>query len=187
MMTAWKNAGDCRDVIDHMRRVRNDASGNINIRLLGDILLGAVFSVVPAFLVCKHDAPRIIGFMPDRDNMTTAWERLAYVLFHQNLSAFCQRFKLILPDVGFGFPNPNDPKGRSWFDEFVRVPDYLSGVAASCTIEGTSLRIIDRGKYLQLVKGVFLDNKNIVMIPVVIKPEHIASGFHRFYSGPPGT
>ena len=185
MMKAWKNADECHDSIDHIRRVRNDADGNINVRLLGDILLGAVFSAVPALLICRHDRPRIIGFMPDRDNMTTAWERLAYVLFNLNLSAFCQRYKVVLPDVGFGFPNPADPKGRNWFDEFVRVPDYLSGAAAGCTIEGNSLRLIARDKYLRLVRAVFLDNQNIIMISTVIKPGHIATGFQKFQSTPP--
>lgn len=52
-----------------------------------------------------------------------------------------------------------------WFDEFVRLPDYMAGILSAWNLENNKLPA-DRPKFIQLAEEVLAKASNIAVIKV---------------------
>jgi hypothetical protein len=135
IMMAWKDADRHGEYIVRMRKLRQSAEAKrFNAHLLADIFLVTNVVTVIAYLLTRWTSPRIIGWFSDRDDMITAYDKIANDLFAINHSAICQQrgveFRGVQFRVGDPRPDPRFPK-QSWYDALVRIPDYLAGTLAT--------------------------------------------------------
>jgi hypothetical protein len=139
-LTAAKDAAIHGELITRMRNLRRRAEAKtFNVRLLADIFLVTDVVTVIAYLLTKWASPRIVSWFSDRDNMTTAWGKIANDLFEINYSAICQQRGVAFRRVGLGLgnpvPDPSLPTRR--FGPYSRLPRRNSG---SVYLPGRHLR-----------------------------------------------
>jgi hypothetical protein len=143
MMRNWQDADRQKDVIKRFEALREEARANsFNVKLFGHMVLMNALAAVVACLLIRHGAPEIIGWLPDRDKMTSAYKAIAHELFSTNLSALCQslqiderRFK-----VAIGIPGVAEGAEKGvWFDDLIRVPDHIAGAVAAWDIDNNRL------------------------------------------------
>jgi hypothetical protein len=107
----------------------------------------------------------VVGWFPDRDNITTSYERIADHLFAVNFSAFCQRHKIdeypIKTLIGLPEPDPGKPK-QTWYDELVRIPDFLAGPLAGWDYRKNL--VTGRQKYLEILQDAVADNPYLITL-----------------------
>jgi hypothetical protein len=65
-------------------------------------------------------------------------------------------------------PRPDGTKG-TWYDELVRIPDFLAG-AASGTEFHRSQPVCVSEKYAQIVGEVFVDNPHVAVVKLSLPP-----------------
>jgi hypothetical protein len=63
--------------------------------------------------------------------------------------------------VGLPEPDPANPK-QSWYDELVRIPDFLAGPLARWDYKKNL--VPGRGKYVDLLQGAVADNPYLVVL-----------------------
>jgi hypothetical protein len=167
MMRHWGDAAQQREAIKHFEALHEDARANsFNVKLLGHMVLMNSLAAVIACLLIKHGAPEIIGWLPDRDKMTSAYKAIAHEFFSTNLSALCQsmsidesRFKVMI-----GIPGPPEGAVRgNWYDDLIRVPDHIAGACAAWDIDKRQLPASGE-KFKDVLQQVFADNPNFVLV-----------------------
>jgi len=67
--TVYKELGIDPETVRRLRRFQNQA--NINLALLGDIILASSFAAFVAYLLLKTGVAQAITWMPDRDSITS--------------------------------------------------------------------------------------------------------------------
>lgn len=160
MMKKWQNADQCRDIIEQFERARNELNKkSINLRLLTNIVLTASFAAFIAALVSKHGGAELVGWVPDRDKITEAYDKIGQTMFWVNVSAICQQFSIKEPKLGL-FHQTNDDL---WCDPFIRVADYLAGASACAWDQkGAAMPL----KVAQFIRDVFPDNPYLFIFPI---------------------
>jgi hypothetical protein len=174
IMQGWKDADTHLDLIRRMGRLRQSAKSKaFNTKLLSDIMIVSTIAAVLAYYLTKLTQPRIISWFSDRDDIISAYSKVAHDLFAINHSAMCREQGVPYSNVkiGLGDPRP-DPRApsRSWYDALVRVPDFLAGTLAAFnyvdrTFEGGKQKIPD------LLTKVFCEAENIAILVLDVKPE----------------
>jgi hypothetical protein len=171
MMRRWRDADRQSDVIKRFEALREEARANsFNAKLFGHMVLMNALAAVVACLLVKHGAPEIIGWFPDRDKMTSAYKAIALELFSNNLSALCQTMGLDQTrlKVAIGIPGPsNDAEKGLWYDDLIRVPDYLAGATAAWDIKGNLLPT-NSPKFAEIIRQVLADNPNIALVRLAL-------------------
>ena len=64
-------------------------------------------------------------------------------------------------------PNKEAVEGENvmWFDEYIRLPDYIAGILAAWDISTNQLPE-GKEKYIQLAEDVVADSKNMVVLKI---------------------
>ena len=170
MMEKWEDAGKHQGLINKFRALRRKAeSQSFNIRLLDDIIVATTLAAFVTFMVCKHTNVERIGWFSDRDNITTAHQRIAEVFYSVNVSSCCQRLM-----KGWSGPPTLGINGAVaggnplWCDDFLRVPDYFAGAVSAWHIEQSALSS-DLSKYSQVLLEAVADKPNVHIIKLNIE------------------
>jgi hypothetical protein len=160
MMKSWKNASELHDVIQQFERARNELNKkSINLKLLANIILTASFAAFIAALLSKHGSAELIGWVPDRDKITEAYDKIGQTMFWVNVSAICQQFSIREPKLGLFHQTDDD----LWCDPFIRIADYLAGAGAAGWDQPQAKLPIKVAKF---IKDVFPDNPYLFIFPI---------------------
>jgi len=61
---------------------------------MSTIVIATVLAAFCAIILAQERKIEIVGWFPDRDNITTSYERIAEYMFAVDFSAFCQRHNI---------------------------------------------------------------------------------------------
>ena len=166
VMRSWHDAHNQRKVIRAFERLREKAkANNFNAQLMSTIMIATVLAAFCAILLAQERRIEIVGWFPDRDNITTAYERIADYMFSVNFSAFCNRHGIdersIKTAIGIANPDPLKPK-QTWYDELVRIPDFLAGPLAGWDYKQNL--VTGRQKYVEILQGAVADNPYVITL-----------------------
>jgi hypothetical protein len=166
VMRNWGDADNQRKVIEAFERLKRKAkANNFNTQLMSTMMIATVLAAFCAIILAKERKIGIVGWFPDRDNITTAYERIAEYMFAADFSAFCQRYDIderpIKILIGRPEPDPANPK-QTWYDELVRIPDFLAGPLAAWNFKKDL--VTGRQKYVDILQDVVADNPYLTML-----------------------
>jgi len=166
MMRSWHDAHDRKKVIRAFEQLREKAkANNFNAQLMSTMMIATVLAAFCAIVLAQERKIEIVGWFPDRDNITTAYERIANYMFSVDFSAFCQRHGIdehsIKTAIGIPNPDPVKPK-QTWYDELVRIPDFLAGPLAGWDYKQNL--VTGRQKYVEILQGAVADNPNVITL-----------------------
>lgn len=178
MMRKWHDAGNQGEVIKAFERLRESAkSNNFKAQLMSTMMIATVLAAFCAVILAQERKIEIVGWFPDRDNVTTAYESIAHHMFAVDFSAFCQRHGIdarpIKTVIGLPKPDPAKPN-QSWYDELIRIPDFLAGPLAAWNIMDNL--VTGRQKYVDLLRGAVADNPYLVTLRLVDTDQGIGIG-----------
>jgi hypothetical protein len=165
-MRNWHDADKQKPLINQFERLKEKAkANNFKPQLMSTIMIATVLAAFCAIILAHERTIEFVGWFPDRDKITTSYERIADHMFSVNFSAFCQRHNIdqrqIKTGIGLPEPDPANPK-QSWYDELVRIPDFLAGPLARCDYKKNL--VPGRGKYVDLLQGAVADNPYLVVL-----------------------
>jgi hypothetical protein len=126
---------------------------------MSTIMIATVLAAFCSIILAQARKIEIVGWFPDRDNITTAYERIAHHMFAVDFSAFCQRLGIDEHSIKtvIGLPEPDVSKpNQSWYDELVRIPDFLAGPLAAWNFRQNLMP--GKQKYVDILKGAIADN-----------------------------
>jgi hypothetical protein len=167
MMKAWEGPDARNHFIEAFEQLRQRANANsFSPRFMSRMMIATVLAAFCAVILAQERNIEIVGWFPDRDNITTAYDRIADAMFAVNFSAFCQRFSVIewrsiKTVVGLPEGDPDKPK-QMWYDELVRIPDFVAGPLASWNY--TDKLVPGRQKYVDILMGAVADNPYLVTL-----------------------
>ncbi|MHB9100122.1 MAG: hypothetical protein ACYC2E_01190 [Sulfuricella sp.] len=142
-------------------------ANNFNVELLSDLyMLSYLFSFV-TLLLARERSVEIVGWFSDRDSMTTWCDGVVWDISRENLYGLAEHLNISLPaDMPLiAVPTPDAEKNAMWFDEYVRLPDYIAGILAAWNFTTNELPG-DKGKYLKLAEDVVADARNMAVLNV---------------------
>jgi hypothetical protein len=166
MMRNWHNAESQQSVIKAFERLRERAkANNFNTQLISTVMIATVLAAFCAIILAQERKIEIVGWFPDRDNITTSYERIADYMFAVDVSAFCQRHSInersIKTVIGLPVSDPAKPK-QTWYDELVRIPDFLAGPLAAWNYKQNL--VTGRQKYVDILQGAVADNPYLITL-----------------------
>ena len=89
MMRNWHDADGQQKVIKAFERLKERAkANNFNAQLMSTIMIATVLAAFCGIILAQERKIEIVGWFPDRDNITTSYERIAEYMFGVNFSAF---------------------------------------------------------------------------------------------------
>jgi hypothetical protein len=146
------------------KALRQEANANaFNFRKLENMALAAVFAGTISMLLAGEGRAEAVLFVPDRDAMTRAYDRMMTQLYPTNAWAFTLRRRYPPPTFHVGIEDESVPEAAPWFDPLIRIPDFVAGVLAGMDFDGP--RKYTRPKRdIPLVRNVLADNRNLVVV-----------------------
>jgi hypothetical protein len=113
--------------------------------LMSTTMIATVLAAFCAIVLAQERDIEIVGWFPDRDNITTSHERIAEYMYGVNFSAFCQRHDIDERPIKLliGRPEPDAANPRQdWYDELVRISvnDRSMPVSSRERARGSRLR-----------------------------------------------
>jgi hypothetical protein len=156
-----------KDTVKRMNRLRQQTLANsANIELLTDLLLLSWFFPFVSLLLARECPVRILGWLPDRDSMTTWCNGVVWDFAGETLRGVAERYKINVPRGSPVLAVPGEQNGM-WFDEFVRIADYVAGLLASWDFQANKLPGTS-DKYIRLAEDVFSDSTNMSVLKVTL-------------------
>jgi len=179
MMRNWHDAHN-QPAIKAFEQLKERAkANNFNKQLISTMMIATVLAAFGAIILAQERKIETVGWFPDRDSITTSYERIADHMFAINFSAFCQRRNIDERSIkiAIGLPEPDavNPK-QTWYDELVRIPDFLAGPLAGWHYKKNL--VTGRQKYVDLLQGAVADNPYLVVLLLVDTAEGV--GVSRF-------
>ncbi|MEC1525825.1 hypothetical protein P9D43_27885 [Neobacillus niacini] len=111
--------------------------------------------------------PDLIGWFSDRDKLITSYGGILYDLLQMNYHNMCDAEKITDKECRKIAVAEPDLKVKSlWYDEMVRMPDYLSGALA-----GRNFINPNRDKYDELFEMAIVDNPYLAVMSFVIEDQ----------------
>jgi hypothetical protein len=166
MMRNWHDADGQQKVITAFERLKERTkANNFNAQLMSTIVIATVLAAFCAIVLAQERKIEIVGWFPDRDNITTSYERIAEYMFAVDFSAFCQRYNIDERPIKtmIGRPEPDAAKAKqTWYDELVRIPDFLAGPLAGWHYKKNL--VTGRHKYADILQGAVADNSYLITL-----------------------
>jgi hypothetical protein len=166
MMRNWHDADSQKKVISAFERLKERTkANNFNAQLMSTIMISTVLAAFCAIILAVERKIETVGWFPDRDNITTAYDRIADYMFSVNLSAFCQRHGIDARQIMTVIGTPDLKQGNSdqmWFNELIRIPDFLAGPLAGWDYRKNL--VTGRQKYIEILQGVVADNPYLITL-----------------------
>jgi hypothetical protein len=174
-MQSWNDARTQSDIIDAFRALRQRAkANNFKAALISTMVVSTTLAAFTALLLTREHQVELVGWLPDRDNITHAYDSVAHLMFSVNFSAFCQQRGIRHDDIklAIGIPNPTTIGGAdAWYDPFIRVPDSIAGAVAAWDYQNYQVR--PKTKFVELLQDVVADNPNVVVLSLMKQDEGI--------------
>jgi hypothetical protein len=158
-------------VIGRFKSLRQKAQAKaFNVDLLSDIWMLGIFFATLTVIIGRNRQSEIIGWFPDRDNMTNwcdgIWRDYAYF----NTHAICDALDVNMSKtrMSVGVPDRSGAKEVMWFDYMIRAADWFAGAIAAW--DRTANQIPgDHSKYRKMLEDVVADADNIVLLHCDVK------------------
>ncbi|MGH6635250.1 MAG: hypothetical protein ACRED0_03650 [Gammaproteobacteria bacterium] len=120
-----------KENVGRLKKLKQEAQAkNFNVELLADLyMLSHLFCFV-TLLLARECSVELIGWFSDCDSMTTWCDGMVWDIGRENLYGLAQHFTVpMLPGMPvIAVPTPNAGANAMWFDEFIRLPDYIAGI-----------------------------------------------------------
>jgi len=158
------------DALSRVKELKRAASANgFNHGLFGDMwLLALLFAWLSALLARECDC-QIVGWFPDRDNMTNwcggIWHD--YAMWDTRALADAFEIEMRAVQIGIGLPDRSGGKEQMWFDHLVRSADWFA-VAVAEWDRKTSFSPGKPRKYARMWEEVIADAENVLVLHVEI-------------------
>ena len=168
-MRSWRDADNQGRTIKAFERLKESAkANNFSTQLISTMMVATVLAAFCGVILAQERQIEIVGWFPDRDNITTAYDQIAHHMFAVDFSSFCQRHKVdaraIKTIIGIPEPDPGNPN-QTWYDELVRIPDFLAGPLAAWNFRQNL--VTGRQKYVDILRGAVADNPYVVTLLLV--------------------
>jgi hypothetical protein len=158
--------GRTKEQLKRLRGLKQRSQAkSFNIDLLSDLILLAQLFCFVTLIVLRERPCELVGWFPDRDCMTTWEDGAVWDIALESLAGLSEHFSIPQPvqPIAVGTA-PDINVSALWFDDLIRLPDYIAGLFASWDLK---LNAIDgKPKYKQLTTGVAATAKNLVAINV---------------------
>ncbi|MBM5044566.1 hypothetical protein WOC02_15305 [Vibrio parahaemolyticus] len=145
---------------------------NFNSKLARQIYIVSAFASVVFEILTIAKKPKYIQWVSDRDALLERYDSfvfdLAYFLFLQGYSEHFERIDnsvLMLDTPQFIFPEP-EKSGKNYFDELIRIPDYLAGTLADFDVSSNKF---SKDKYDTILLNSLVNSRNQAVIYVTGK------------------
>ncbi|PCM43872.1 hypothetical protein [Marinobacter sp. ANT_B65] len=142
---------------------------NFNSKLARQIYLVSAFASLVFECLTITKKPEYIQWVSDRDALAERYDGfiydLSYFLFLTGYSEYIPSIEdspTILDKPKFIFPEP-EKSGKNFFDELIRIPDYLAGTLADLDITANTF---SKDKYNTILLGSMVNSKNHVVLNV---------------------
>lgn len=152
----FEKQGRAKESIDRVKQLQQASlAKKFNVKLLADLFLLSHFFTFVTVLLGRERRIETVGWLPDRDKMTEWCEGVFFVYGVENLLGVAEHYNVFIPEKGplIAIPTPApresgdetshgeeegttqlgeiEPENEMWFDEFVRLPDYIAGIFSS--------------------------------------------------------
>jgi hypothetical protein len=142
---------------------------SFNYELYGDLLLLGFFFPFVSLLLNRERKAEIIGWMSDRDNMTTWGDRVVWNNATESFRGLGELSGIDVDGTEVHAAVPAELSGPMWFDELIRLPDYFAGTIAAWDAPANALP--DQPKsllFVQMLEHVIADAGNAVVLKLDI-------------------
>lgn len=156
---------------DTIRRVRAlkqaSQARNFNVELLADLYLMSWLYCFVTLLLCRERSIDVLGWFSDRDNMTTWCDGVVWDFGAETLWGLGEKLGIRLPKNAplIAVPTPNALENAMWYEEFVRLPDYIAGILAAWNFEANKIPG-DKTKYRRLAEDLMGDARNMAILKI---------------------
>ncbi|WP_142811830.1 hypothetical protein [Tepidiphilus olei] len=156
---------------ENMRRLKalkqHAQASSFNVGLLADMYVLSYLLCFVTLVLARERPVEIVGWFSDRDKMTTWCDGVIWDFGRENLYGLAEHFNIPIPQdmPVIAVPTPDAEKDAMWFDEFIRLPDYIAGIIAAWNFATNELPG-DKSKYLQLAEDVVADARNMAVLNV---------------------
>jgi hypothetical protein len=165
-MRAWHDASAQQVTIKAFEDLRHRANSNsCKAALMSTMMISTALAAFCALVLAQERDVDVVGWFPDRDSITEAYDRIANLMFGVNVSAFCQQHKIdaakIRTVVGLPVAAPGAPN-KMWYDELIRIPDFFAGALAAWDFKNNL--VTARWKYVDFLQEGVADNPFLVVL-----------------------
>lgn len=167
---AWaEEMGRSSEAIRKLKLLKQESLANrFNHKLLADLYVLSYLFAFVSVLLARERHIDIVGWFSDRDRMTTWCEGVIWNLGTETVYGIAQRLNIPFPE---GMPIVAIPvlgasENPMWFDEFIRLPDYIAGILAAWDFSTNQLPMSGQNKYLRLAEDVVADSENMIVIKI---------------------
>jgi len=140
-----------------------------NYELYGDLLLLGFFFPFVSLLLNRERKAEIIGWISDRDNMTTWGDGVVWNNAIENFRGLGELSQIDVEGTRVCIAVPDQQSGPTWLDELIRLPDYFAGTIAAWNAPANELS--DQPKsllFVQMLEHVFANAPNSVILKLDI-------------------
>lgn len=141
---------------------------SFNIGLMNDILIVSNLGSYIATIIANYSSPEIIGWFSDRDKILSTHEGIINDIY--DTSFYLLRKHYGINNEGFksaiGVPkeDPENP-GKMWYDEAIKIPDYISGTLADWD---TETNYCSKDKFIPIIEKYIAENDNMLIFRLTI-------------------
>lgn len=150
----------CNDAQVRLKLVQTEIKRQgYNQRLLREILLTSLFGATIMFLIQKYSSPTDIAWISDRDAIIDKFDGFVFdtMFFLYQHQLRYETFKKTNTKISFVEP---EKVGLNYFDELIRIPDYIAGALASIDTENKESILELKEKYQLIFAGILADPIN---------------------------
>lgn len=141
--------------IKKLKKLKNSVNKNsFSHRLFSDCCFLSFFVAYLASVICQYTSTNKISWASDRDSMLTSFDGFTFDQVFMNYHCICEYRKIDSSAVKFYFWTQNNDE--LWFDELIRIPDYIASTFADCDIKENSNT---HDKFIPIIDNVAASNE----------------------------
>jgi len=157
--------GEYRRIERRLKHAREELERNKKVQIYSQMFFCTLFL---AYIAARlGDDNEIIGWLSDRDKINEAVPGLSADLFSTHYTAFnyCET-KLAYTQA--------DSTTDNWYDEIVRLPDFITGTLADYNMERDETSI---EKFVKMLREYFAEAENLI----VVRIKEVSPGRIKFF------
>jgi len=175
---------DLKSIVDRSSKLNNfeyftDVSNRIeivlkeltkkgcNFKLIRNITIVSAFAGSIIDLMQRNGSPSHVAWVPDRDPILDKFETVVFDLINYATKSIFLKANILKNDPQLIYSEP-DKIGVNFYDELVRLPDYITGTLATFNFEGESdLKL----KHQQVLHDSIIASKNHLVMQLEYSEE----------------
>lgn len=153
-------AGFCNEAQQRIKLVQREIQRKgYNKKLIREILLTSSFGASIMFLLQKYSSPSKIAWISDRDAIIDKFDGFVFdnMYFWYEIAVADKPFEKVNTEIIFVEP---EKIGENYFDELIRIPDYVAGALASIDTVDKNNLIDIKDKFKLMLMDVFSEPIN---------------------------